>query len=301
MALTPSPPRTRNAGRIVPAKGVLIDSFRVRDACRDETVARRSLADFEAKSRTDVEFLVAVGRSAYRQFERVPATCKKESLGALDIVLFDHNSPPRVPHRVPEHRQGVLKSRPEPLQFSNHFYEEAELRNWLARLETKMWNTLVAQARAEWTQETRFVRCEATQDAGRRELITSEAEGWKRITKRAFVEKPYFDRVPPPPRELTFDETEETARGAVVVQECEGRNAIHDWLVLRYGVQLFGVNRVEDIYRQEIENAFDESWARVVQTHFYHTYSVPTLAMVAFHTGALRSALVNTVFSATSA
>ena len=290
----PSPPsRTRVKHLAVGfAKGITLDLDTVKQLTRSETCSRKEGEEEESFARRDVEFLIATGRSKLRAVTGEVLSVKREVEREMKISIFHEPSPPRQVHRVAEHRTEVLAHRTPPTKITDAIAEELELRNWVARLEENFRSTLASMLASEWAFVTRFFRCEDSETKSRKSIETAEHDAWRRLAKSEFLDRPLFNKPPEVPKELTFDEIEEDSRTQIVAEENAGRIQCHEWLVLRYGVQLFSVNRVEDIFRQEIEESFTYSCAFSVNAFLHQHYRCSMLALCAIHANPVQTPLL---------
>jgi hypothetical protein len=293
LALTPTPPRgspSSSPGQLARAasaaaaadgnaKSVVLDMNLVRRLLRDEFAARKEQLASELRYRADVEFLVAVGRSAFRK-ESIRSAAEHAK---LDLVLFDNTPPPRYVHAVPEYRPAVLARRQMPKQSAALLAEEVELRRWVDCLQNKLRECAREECHADWLELTILVRGEQAEADARAALADAALYEGRALLKHAHVQKPYFNKVPERPRTPTFDEEEEAARQAIADGEEAGRRAGHDEIVLRYGVHLFTVNRVEDLFRQELEENWAADRAQLIQHALHGRYGAPHVALCALH------------------
>lgn len=263
--LAPSPPRSMNAGMLVPWRQAL-DAAQAWKLSREEVAARKRLREEEAHCRADVEFLIAVGRSEYRHSGSAKYLTKDEVErvnAKLDLILFESParrsvSPTGAARAVPrERRLGALKMRKPMSMVVELESEEAELRNWLGRIENKLREPIETDCINEYLSLTAMERLFAAESNERRVLLQTEEEQLISLRKVEFRARPFFRR-PPPRRPLTFEETETAARELLCNEEAAERKAYHDELVLRYGVQLYSVARTEDIDRLDV---FEEGLA----------------------------------------
>lgn len=318
MSLVPRPPRQRSPlhvplGALVAIpertvavsspKGVVIDPAKRNELFRSETSARKTLRDSEETGRRDAMFLIALLCAEFRDAARARQagqvlTCVP-SPSLAHVLTHEYVSPTRrTIHVVPERRSDVLKMRGVPSALQSACDEEAELRNWMKTVEQKIFQgTIIEEHDRVVAFHSRFSRCESIETRDRLAISASENEIGVALRKREFLARPPFNRPPKPPP-ATLHEKEAACRHEIEAQEEEGRKQCHEFLVLRYGVQLFSVNRVEVVYRYEIEEAFDVSLARHVAAFFRVHYRTPILAMAAFHTHAQASTLLLKVSSA---
>jgi hypothetical protein len=287
-ALIPSPPRALRLA----TKGIEIDPTKWNDALRSEAITRRELETREATARKDVEFLIAVGRTEYRKLAVTPHPENNERcarLAKLDLLLFNNSSPQRD-LRAREARQTTAKI--VPVAWRNLQDDEEQLREWLQRVEEKLRTTIAAHERQGLLFETRLPRCSDHEAAERAKLCRDFDTEWKRLVKQEFVDRPPYVPVSHHVVERSFDEEEGYQRSRLQDEETVERTALHEWLVLRYGVQLFSVNRVEDIARQEIEDDLPLVWSRTVFSHLQQSYRASMLSLCAFHGRPSRTPLV---------
>jgi hypothetical protein len=290
VVLVPSPPRTAHRGAVSVPKGVSISKTAVNMLLREENSARKSLTEVEDSARRDVQFLIAVGRSEFRKLDTSPE--RKRGVKGLDLVLFDSTPSPRPVKKVLECRPEVIHSRRAPARLVEVQREEEELRSWLVRLEAKMMDGIFRHAQSDFAFVTRIPRCIALEASARAAETEAEHSEWKGLMKSEFLEKPPFNRPPTPPRNLSVEEQADEEYRTIMQDEASARRECHDWLVLRYGVLLFSVNRVEDIYRQEIEEAFENSFARAVFDFHHVMYRASMCALCAFHASPSRTPLL---------
>lgn len=305
---------------VVVIKGVSVPRHLVLALSRDEVGARKAIREEEAQAREDAEFLIAVARSKYRAAAtspartRAPATSSSkgddEVSRALalagrsssssgnngagreaddverDVImtLFLPESPHRgVPQRpAPETRAGVLAQKKASTALMRLQNEEAELRRWVARLEAKLREPIVAECVDTYVALTGPVRLEREVEPPARVAVEQEEEHerWE-LARRARRERPPFNVPPPPPP--TFEQSEEIARAAVAAAELEGRKACHDFIVLRYGVRIFSVNRVESVERYDIEDTETVERQQLIANYFHRRFRCPILALMGFH------------------
>lgn len=282
-ALVPSPPKLRRDLAVV--KGFVVNPESVRGLVREEVASRRDLVDREQAQRSDVEFLIAVARSEYRHQKGSHAKIS-------DRDLFPQQPNVRHVHNVPDRRPELVHLRKPPTWMTKLTIEESELRNWVDRVEQKLRESLYAEIERELAFVTRLTRCEVQEDTLRRQMDLESSTALRSILRTEFMERPPLATALRPQRQLLADEEEELAREQLLDEELDERRQIHDWLVLRYGVLIFSLNRIEDIYRQELQE--QEVTDRVSQFfEFFHTkYRSSMLTLAAFHASRASNALL---------
>jgi hypothetical protein len=302
MALVPFPPAARGLfaspprpnGALVVAKGVVVDPTLVKNLQREEVAARKVVREKEETTRKDTEFHIALLCSEFRKNKQHRASGLSE---ALTHVLKDtYESPTR--HTASARATSELSSlhRLAPAAANALGEEETQLRRWLSLIEAKEVELIQTEESKSYAFVTRLPRCCAEEEATRNDLVAQEQESHIAFRKAEFLARPPFrpvvqKHVRPP----TIEEQETSERALQEQAEQLSRKECHDFLVLRYAVQLFGINRIEVVYRYEIEEEFDESLRRHVSAFLRVRYRCPLLAMSAFHAATSRNDTLRSV------
>jgi hypothetical protein len=242
------------------------------------------------------------GNAASRGSLVVAASPNQNKPGTLTTVV-DHGevaasrsvwfpaSPPRgVPAPPRPISQRIPKPLPQPLV--QLLDEEAELRQWVTRLETKLRQPIERGCVDTWMVLTGPPRLEFLEYDQREELQRSEDQSWTALVAQFHREIP-LSYVIEKWRGPRPSEDEEASRDPIGVEarrrlqlereERQARKALHDWLCEMYGVRLFSTSRVEVSWRYECEEEEAEARSKLIESIVRTDYRWPLVATMALH------------------
>jgi hypothetical protein len=316
IAPTP-PPQSRqvsvSARNVYAVEGVWVpEAMRVN---RAETSHRKEVQELEHKSFGDLLFSIALMLGDIRKVRAAehPKNVWTYSLKSLTQIEQDHQTrherdvwfPPAVPRGVPSPPRPIkqLIPRQSNPEVEALLLEEAELREWVTRLEGRLRQPVERGCVDSWLLITGPQRTFVEESESRAELAEEEGRSWKAITNRHkhLLPASYFTDIAnakrAAARQAILDNPvsgEALLRQELEAEEHAAKAELFGWLHEKYGVRLYSTSRIEVSLRSEIEeDAEENSVTKLAFQYCEEKFRCSRLALLCLHTAPSKPLLVD--------